>query len=519
MGTGSGSPREIDLSTAPADVHAEQCVLSALLTDPTKLAEVEPLIGPEHFHLVAHSTLYGTIRRVAADCNGAFDVAMLQSHLKDSDQWDTIGGATYLAEIIRAAPVAAHAKYHAEIIRDKAILRKLKLDTLDLLRDVHAPDAKGWELAARAQSLFENNATEATKSVFRTWTVKQLMEEEFHVVYLVDRLFAELLPLVIGGPAKAMKTSILIALAYALVTATRFLGHFRVERAVRVGVMTAESGMPTIRGLLRRIGEVGGIAPGDLGDALVICDDVPRVDNPEHEAGVRRLILDYGLEVLAFDPFYLQSDEDSQSNLARQGRQLRKLSKLCTDMGVTPIFCHHTKKSTLQIYEPLGLGDLHGAGLAEFARQFWLVNRRAPYRHDGRHELHFAAGASLGHGGHWWLDVNEGVWDGPGTRFWDVVVLEPEEGRQKARDEAEDVKETAKAVSTEEAAREIVETMRLVAPETQTEIRKVSRVGGDRFVPAWNLLVANKAVRETTIKKGNNREYPAWELTEKATLF
>ena len=110
-----------------------------------------------------------------------------------------------------------------------------------------------------------------------------------------------------AGPVKSLKTSILLDLCFALATGGYFLGYFRVLRSIAVAVLTGESGLPTVKDTLERIGRAAMIDPAGV-TRLIISDRVPHLSNPVHLDAIRRLILDYELELLAVDPAYLALD-------------------------------------------------------------------------------------------------------------------------------------------------------------------------------------------------------------------
>jgi len=78
---------------------------------------------------------------------------------------------------------------------------------------------------------------------FPRLTCAELASGDYATKYLVEGILVESQPCIIGGPKKALKTSMLIDLAIATATGGHFLGRFNVPRPRRVAVMSGESGL------------------------------------------------------------------------------------------------------------------------------------------------------------------------------------------------------------------------------------------------------------------------------------
>src|SRR5213075_1556852 len=53
------------------------------------------------------------------------------------DELETIGGLPYLAELLDAVPTAANVEYHARIVRERSLLRRLIEASSQVIRDAY----------------------------------------------------------------------------------------------------------------------------------------------------------------------------------------------------------------------------------------------------------------------------------------------------------------------------------------------------------------------------------------------
>lgn len=351
---------------------------------------------------------------------------------------------------------------------------------------------------------------------FEGITCADLMATEYEVNFLIQGILVDRQPCMLAGPQKILKTSVLIDLALSLSRGGFFLGKFRVPRAVTVGLMTGESGMPTVQETIRRIADAAGHDPSTIRN-FVVTDRVPLFGHLLHSDAFKAFILDHQLEVVAVDPLYLCLEGDNQANLAAQGQQLRRVNEICQENGVCLILAHHTRKETARTYEPLDLSALSGAGHAEFARQWMFLSRRKPYvPGTGSHKLWFSVGGSTGHGGLWGLDVEEGVYSDPGGRYWHVEVLNLDEVEQGVQ-ESQEAARTAKQQKQLEADKnKIVNTLaRFPNGETKCIVRDLTGLHTNRFQPALADLLDDGDVMPCSVSKPSRKTaYEGYKLAD-----
>ncbi|MGI0495572.1 replicative DNA helicase [Alkalinema pantanalense CENA528] len=108
----------------PHSVEAEQTVLGAILTDARALPVAQAILRPEDFYSRQHATLYRVIGDLAAK-GRPVDGLVLGDHLAANGLDAETGGSAYLAELASMAYSLANLRAHAEIVRDKALLRRM----------------------------------------------------------------------------------------------------------------------------------------------------------------------------------------------------------------------------------------------------------------------------------------------------------------------------------------------------------------------------------------------------------
>lgn len=358
---------------------------------------------------------------------------------------------------------------------------------------------------------------------FTAITSRELATNTYTLDYLVEGVLVRGQPTVIAGPKKTLKTNISIDLALALGHGGLFLTRLNVPNAVRVGVMSGESGAATIQETARRIALSKNWTLENF-TGVFWSFDVPQLNNHKHVEALTRFIADYELEVLILDPTYLMMLGLGQDagNLFVVGEYLKSIGDVAQATGCTPILCHHLKKSIQEPYEPAELENIAWAGFQEFVRQWILLNRRVKYDpdHGGHHELWMSVGGSAGHSGLWGLNIDEGTRQDRGGRRWEVEVISAAEAygqRAEAANEQNEERKQRQQQSRDEKHREaILKALRLhPAGETPRVIREMAAVSGSIATRHLDALIAEGLAEECAVKK-NNRDERGIRLTSQA---
>jgi replicative DNA helicase len=108
----------------PQNIEAEESILSAILIDNSSLIDILEHLSADDFYKTVHQIIFSGIETLYAK-NEPVDLVTLSNLLREKGELDKIGGATFLARLVDAVPMAVNPHHYARIIRDKSVLRRL----------------------------------------------------------------------------------------------------------------------------------------------------------------------------------------------------------------------------------------------------------------------------------------------------------------------------------------------------------------------------------------------------------
>ncbi len=153
-GSGPGRPNVlaggINDRLPPQHIEAEQGVLGSILIDNEVLHDIIPVLKPEHFYRDSHQILYRAIRDVYEQAK-AVDSITLEDELRRRGELEKAGGLDAIVQILSSVPHSAHARYYAQIVREKAVARELIETANEMLRDSYSNNYNADELLTNAE--------------------------------------------------------------------------------------------------------------------------------------------------------------------------------------------------------------------------------------------------------------------------------------------------------------------------------------------------------------------------------
>ncbi len=158
---------------------AECAVLGGIMLEPEALERLEGMLLPEHFYIAANGTIFAAIQALAAE-NHPVDALTVKDYLEQSGQLDACGGEAYLGDLVTLIPTSANVKHYAEIVRERAILRRLLQVCSQISQEVYENPMKPVVEhldASEAQVLSVSESFNQDKKGF--YVLKDLIQEGY----------------------------------------------------------------------------------------------------------------------------------------------------------------------------------------------------------------------------------------------------------------------------------------------------------------------------------------------------
>ena len=122
----------------PHSVEAEQSVLGGILLDASAWDKIADLISERDFYRFEHRLIYRHIAHLT-DRAKPVDVITVAESLEGNAELDKAGGLAYLGSLAQNVPSAANIRRYAEIVRERAIMRKLAEVGSDIATSAYNP--------------------------------------------------------------------------------------------------------------------------------------------------------------------------------------------------------------------------------------------------------------------------------------------------------------------------------------------------------------------------------------------
>jgi len=159
-----GQDELADIKAPPHSIEAEQSVLGGLMLDNNAWDTVSEVVTEDNFYRHDHRLVYRTMGKLVNNAQ-PLDVVTLSEELDRVGELDNAGGLEYLVDLARNTPSASNIRAYAEIVHDRALLRKMITAANEIAENAFHPDGRGSdellnEAEAKIFQIAEDRPTE-----------------------------------------------------------------------------------------------------------------------------------------------------------------------------------------------------------------------------------------------------------------------------------------------------------------------------------------------------------------------
>ncbi len=340
----------------PANLDAERSVLSVLLLNDEHLSKIAELLLPTDFYSFAHKTIYQVMLDLIQQ-NKHVDLVTMQDILSKQGKLEEVGGIVYLVSLQENIPSMGLVEQHAQIIKEKAILRELINSGTKIIENCYNQDDKEIEfvLDEAEKTIFDisNKRTRHSFVQIDIWlkkTFQHLSNIKSHSKGItgissgykkLDQMtsgFQKGDLVVLASRPSMGKTALSLGLGIQAALNGHSVGIFSLEMSapqLTLRLLSSESGIAhhNIRNATissQEWLELTNVA-GRLAEMKIFIDDTAMLDIMEVRAKARKLKSDHDLQLLIID--YLQllhsnkRHENRHQEVSLISRSLKALAK------------------------------------------------------------------------------------------------------------------------------------------------------------------------------------------------
>lgn len=313
----------------PQALELEASVIGALMIEKDAFSSITDLLRPESFYSDQHRHIFEAVQALSAK-DAPIDVLSVAEQLKLAGKLELAGGVLYLSDLTRRVASAAHVRYHAQIIAQKATARDLITaacqieekgydETQDVDELVEEATAKIFEISQRAQ---KRDVTHIYPVITEAFERMHKASENEGNISGIPSGFTELDKITSGW----QKSDLVIIAARPAMGKTAFVlsmaKNIAVDFNIPVAIFSLEmSNVQLVNRLIMNVCEIEGNkirngrltkaewdklehSIGVLETAPIYVDDTPGLSVFELQSKARKLVKEHKIQMIIID--YLQ---------------------------------------------------------------------------------------------------------------------------------------------------------------------------------------------------------------------
>ena len=342
----------------PHSVEAEQSVVGAMLMDKDAILAASEIICGDDFYQNAYGVIFDSMVELFNE-GKPVDLITLQERLKEKEVPPEISSLEFVRDLVAAVPTSANVRYYAQIVSDKAVMRKLIKMNDELSNICYAGNEPLESVLEKTEKsvfqLLQNrnageyvpirqvvmNALEKVEKASKSkGTVTGIPTGFIDLDYKLSGLQPSDLVLVAARPSMGKTAFVLNIAQYVAFKKDKCTAIFSLEMSKEQLVNRLFSLESQVDAQALRTGNMKDSdweklieAAGIIGQAKLIIDDTPSISISELRSKCRKYKMEHGLDLIIIDYLQLMSgsvggrSESRQQEISDISRSLKALAR------------------------------------------------------------------------------------------------------------------------------------------------------------------------------------------------
>lgn len=342
----------------PHSVEAEQSVVGAMLMDKDAILAASEIICGDDFYQNAYGVIFDSMVELFNE-GKPVDLITLQERLKEKEVPPEISSLEFVRDLVAAVPTSANVRYYAQIVSDKAVMRKLIKMNDELSNICYAGNEPLESVLEKTEKsvfqLLQNrnageyvpirqvvmNALEKVEKASKSkGTVTGIPTGFIDLDYKLSGLQPSDLVLVAARPSMGKTAFVLNIAQYVAFKKDKCTAIFSLEMSKEQLVNRLFSLESQVDAQALRTGNMKDSdweklieAAGIIGQSNLIIDDTPSISISGLRSKCRKYKMEHGLDLIIIDYLQLMSgsvggrSESRQQEISDISRSLKALAR------------------------------------------------------------------------------------------------------------------------------------------------------------------------------------------------
>ena len=394
----------------PHSIEAEQSVIGAMIMDRDAVTVASEMLSVDDFYQKQYGILFEAMTELYSE-GKPIDLITLQNRLKEKDVPPEVSSLEFVRDMITTVPTSANVKYYAEIVSEKAMLRRLikvneeiaaacyagKDRVEDIMEDTEKKifqvlQRKGNDEFVPIKEVVLNALDKIEAASRSKGSVTGLATGFIDLDYKTSGMQPSDLILIAARPSMGKTAFVLNIAEYMAFRSNLTVAIFSLEMSKEQLVNRLFSLESRVDAQILRNGNLSDNdwtslieAAGTIGRSNLIIDDTPGISVAELRSKCRKYKLEHNLGIIMID--YLQLMQGSKRSESRQqeiSEISRSLKEIARELQVPVIALSQLSRAVEQRpdHRPM-LSDLRESGAIEQdADVVMFLYRDDYYNHD-----------------------------------------------------------------------------------------------------------------------------------------